>query len=85
MLALGVKPFVELSFFPKDIAATNSKQQMWYRNNVSVDRNNFDKWHDLVKEFTQHVVDRYGIDEILTWYFEVWNEPNLNMNPKAGF
>ncbi|KAB4950766.1 glycoside hydrolase [Bacteroides thetaiotaomicron] len=85
MLALGVKPFVELSFFPKDIAATNSKQQMWYRNNVSVDRNNFDKWHDLVKEFTQHVVDRYCIDEILTWYFEVWNEPNLNMNPKAGF
>ena len=75
----------KLSFFPKDIAATNSKQQMWYRNNVSVDRNNFDKWHDLVKEFTQHVVDRYGIDEILTWYFEVWNEPNLNMNPKAGF
>ena len=85
MLALGVKPFVELSFFPKDMAAKNSKIQMWYRNNVSVDRNNFVKWHDLVKEFTQHVVDRYGIDEVLTWYFEVWNEPNLNLNPKAGF
>lgn len=85
MLALGVKPFVELSFFPKDIAAKDSKQQMWYQNNVSVDRNNFDKWHNLVKEFTQHVVDRYGIDEVLTWYFEVWNEPNLNLNPKAGF
>lgn len=52
---------------------------------MSVDRNNFVKWHDLVKEFTQHVVDRYGIDEVLTWYFEVWNEPNLNLNPKAGF
>lgn len=38
-----------------------------------------------MKAFTQHVVDRYGIDEVLTWYFEVWNEPNLNMNPKAGF
>lgn len=77
MLALGVKPFVELAFFPKDIAAPDSKTQMWYRGNVSVDRNNFGKWHDLVKDFTQHVVDRYGINEVLTWYFEVWNEPNL--------
>lgn len=85
MLNLGVKPFVELSFFPKDLAAENSKQQMWYQNNVTVDRNNFGKWHDLIKAFTQHVVDRYGIDEVLTWYFEVWNEPNLNLNPKAGF
>lgn len=78
MLALGVKPFVELSFFPTGIAAKNSKIQMWYRNKISVDRNNFGKWHDLVKAFTQHVVDRYGINEVLSWYFEVWNEPNLN-------
>lgn len=77
MLALGVRPFVELSFFPKGIAAKDSKTQMWYRNNISVDRDNFGKWHDLIKAFTQHVVDRYGIDEVRTWYFEVWNEPNL--------
>lgn len=85
MLAVGVKPFVELSFFPKGIAADNSKMQMWYRNRVSFDESRLGKWHDLVKAFTQHVVDRYGIDEVLTWYFEVWNEPNLNTNPKAGF
>lgn len=78
MLSLGVRPFVELSFFPTGIAAKNSKTQMWYRNKISVDRNNFGKWQDLVKAFTQHVVDRYGIDEVLNWYFEVWNEPNLN-------
>lgn len=78
MLDLGVKPFVELAFFPKDIAAKDSKTQFWWKANISVDRNNFGKWHDLVKAFTQHVVDRYGIDEVLTWYFEVWNEPNLN-------
>lgn len=77
MLALGVRPFVELSFFPKGIAAKDSKTQMWYRNLISVDRNNFGKWHDLVNAFTQHVVDRYGLDEVRQWYFEVWNEPNL--------
>lgn len=85
MLAIGVKPFVELSFFPKGIAADDSKMQMWYRNRVSIDLKRLGKWHDLVKSFTQHVVERYGIEEVLTWYFEVWNEPNLNMNPKAGF
>lgn len=78
ILALGVRPFVELSFFPTGIAAKNSKVQMWYRNKISVDRNNFGKWHDLIKAFTQHVIDRYGINEVLFWYFEVWNEPNLN-------
>lgn len=85
MLSVGVKPFVELSFFPEGIAADNSKMQMWYRNRISFDITRLDKWRNLVKAFTQHVVDRYGIDEVLTWYFEVWNEPNLNMNPKAGF
>lgn len=78
MLALGVKPFVELAFFPKELAGERGKTQFWWKANVSVDKNNFGKWHDLVKAFTEHIVDRYGIDEVLTWYFEVWNEPNLN-------
>ena len=85
ILDLGMKPFVELSFFPTGVAAENSKTQMWYRNNISVEESTFGKWHDLVKAFTRHVVDRYGIDEVRTWYFEVWNEPNLNLTPKAGF
>lgn len=77
MLDLGVRPFVELSFFPKDIAAPNSKIQMWYQNRVTPDEKTFSKWHDLVKAFVQHEVDRYGIEEVRKWYFEVWNEPNL--------
>ena len=35
--------------------------------------NDFNDWHDLVKDFVQHLVDRYGIDEVKDWYFEVWN------------
>lgn len=77
MLSIGVRPFVELSFFPKGIAADTTKIQMWYRNLVTPDRKRYGKWHDLVKAFTQHVVDRYGLDEVNKWYFEVWNEPNL--------
>jgi xylan 1,4-beta-xylosidase len=77
MLDLNVRPFVELAFFPKSLAAENSKTQFWWKANITPDESKFGEWHNLVKAFTQHCVDRYGIDEVLTWYFEVWNEPNL--------
>lgn len=78
MLDIGVRPFVELSFFPKGIAADNSKVQMWYQNRVTFDPQRLPKWGALVKAFAQHVIDRYGLDEVRQWYFEVWNEPNLD-------
>jgi xylan 1,4-beta-xylosidase len=37
-----------------------------------------DRWDDLMKHLAQHLVDRYGIDEVAQWYFEVWNEPNID-------
>lgn len=77
MMDMGVRPFVELAFFPSCLAAENSKTQFWYRAHVSVDSTRFDAWHDLVHAFAQHLVDRYGVEEVRQWYFEVWNEPNL--------
>ncbi|WP_372772873.1 hypothetical protein [Mangrovibacterium sp.] len=77
MLDLNVKPFVELAFFPNQFAAEDSKTVFWWKAKVTPGENYAAQWHDLVKALTQHLVDRYGIDELLTWYFEVWNEPNL--------
>ena len=77
MLSEGVRPFVEFSFFPSCLAATNTIKQMWYRNCITVDPAKFGAWHDLCKAFVQHLVDRYGLEEVRKWYFEVWNEPNL--------
>ncbi len=78
MLEIGVKPFVELGFFPKEIAKEGGKTQFWWKASVSVDRDKtFPMWADLIKNFTEHIVARYGIEEVRTWYFEVWNEPNL--------
>lgn len=78
MLDLGVRPFVELSFFPKGIDADGGKLQMWYRNRVTYDESKMPKWSALIKAFCQHVIERYGIEEVRQWYFEVWNEPNLD-------
>ncbi len=78
MLEIGVRPFVELSFFPKGIDRDGGKEQMWYRNRVSFDAAKMPKWGALVKAFAEHCIERYGADEVRRWYFEVWNEPNLD-------
>ena len=78
LLANGVRPFIELSFMPKALAADkNALHAFWYKPNVSPPKD-WNKWDDLITQFTKHLVDRYGIDEVSQWYFEVWNEPNLD-------
>ncbi|HWY56101.1 MAG TPA: hypothetical protein VNZ03_16665 [Terriglobales bacterium] len=77
LLANHVKPFVELSFMPQKLAAQNLLHVFWYRPNISPPKD-WDKWNDLIAAFTKHLIDRYGIDEVAQWYFEVWNEPNLD-------
>jgi xylan 1,4-beta-xylosidase len=76
MLQIGIRPFVELSFFPKDIAAPNSKTQFWWKGNITPP-DNFEKWAGLIDAFVRHCLQRYGEEEVRKWYFEVWNEPNL--------
>ncbi len=77
LLANGVRPFVELSFMPKKLAAKEAPHPFWYKPNVSPPKD-WDKWDDLIAQFARHLVDRYGLDEVSQWYFEVWNEPNID-------
>ena len=77
LLENGVRPFVEMSFMPKKLASAQIMQSFWYQPIVSPPKD-WIKWKDLVSHFAQHLVDRYGIDEVSRWYFEVWNEPNLD-------
>lgn len=77
LLERGVKPFVELSFMPPELSSDPSKQHdFWYHPNVMPPRD-YTQWNAMIRAFAQHLIARYGIDEVSTWYFEVWNEPNL--------
>jgi xylan 1,4-beta-xylosidase len=75
MLQKGVRPFVELGFVPKELSAVQDTT-FWWRANGSPP-SDYGKWADLVHATVEHWVARYGIVEVRTWYFEVWNEPNL--------
>lgn len=76
ILEIGMKPFVELSFMPTALAS-GDKTVFWWKGNITPPKS-YEKWHDLVKAFTQHLTERYGEEEVSSWYFEVWNEPNLH-------
>lgn len=76
LLSIDVKPFVELGFMPSALAS-GGQTIFWWRGNVTPP-NDYEKWADFMKDMVQHFTDRYGAAEVRTWYFEVWNEPNLN-------
>jgi xylan 1,4-beta-xylosidase len=83
----GVRPLVELGFMPKDLAADlpnrHEPYQVHYpQSTISGKSNNppkdYKKWGELARVLTEHLVERYGKDEVLQWYFEVWNEPDID-------
>ncbi|HXM95702.1 MAG TPA: glycosyl hydrolase family 39 [Candidatus Dormibacteraeota bacterium] len=87
LLENHVRPFIELSFMPKKLTSEpNALHAFWYKQNVAPPKD-WDKWAQLIENFTRHLVQRYGEDEVSQWYFEVWNEPNIDFwvgNPKES-
>ncbi|MBW8859943.1 MAG: cellulase family glycosylhydrolase, partial [Caulobacter sp.] len=75
LLAKGIRPFVELGFTPD--AMKSSEQTIFYwKGNSSHPK--LEPWRDLIDAFIKHVRQRYGVEEVRKWFFEVWNEPNLD-------
>ncbi|MEO6925533.1 MAG: glycosyl hydrolase family 39 [Rhodanobacter sp.] len=77
LLEHGVKPFVELSFMPPALSSDpKALQEFWYRPNIAPPKD-YAEWDAMISAFARHLIERYGIDEVASWYFEVWNEPNI--------
>jgi xylan 1,4-beta-xylosidase len=75
LLSIGMKPFVELSFMPTALAS-GDKTVFHYRANVSAPKD-YGHWSVLIRKLVALWVERYGLAEVRDWFFEVWNEPNL--------
>ena len=77
LLAHGIRPFVEISFMPRALAPKAPYHAFWYKP-IPAPPDNYAKWDALIAAFGKHLVERYGADEVAQWYFEVWNEPNID-------
>lgn len=75
LLSIGMKPFVELSFMPSTLSS-GSNTVFHYNANVTPPKD-YAEWGKFIGRLVRHWVQRYGINEVSTWLFEVWNEPNL--------
>jgi xylan 1,4-beta-xylosidase len=78
LLEIGVHPVVEVSYMPRDLASDPGKTVFHYGAIVSPPKD-WDRWAALVGDLTAHLVERYGLDEVRTWGFEIWNEANLDV------
>src|SRR5882757_6384135 len=67
LLADGVRPFVELSFMPNDLAAGPPADFFWYKLNPSPPRDNA-VWARMIDAFVRHLLARYGAEEVERWY-----------------
>jgi xylan 1,4-beta-xylosidase len=75
LVSIGMSPFVELSFMPTALSS-GPDTVFHYRGNVTPPKDH-DSWELLIKKLVQHWVDRFGIEKVREWFFEIWNEPNL--------
>lgn len=78
ILDIGLRPIVELSFMPTAIASDPAADVFAYHGLISTPRDWAD-WYHVVRALAEHLVERYGLDEVCQWAFEVWNEPNLEV------
>ena len=81
--AAGVRPMVELGFMPKALATGKEPYQVHYpgrttAGSVQSPPKDYAKWQELVRVVTAHLVERYGAESVSRWYFEVWNEPDID-------
>lgn len=79
----GMKPLMEIGFMPK---ALSSKPEPYEHNwskggnlwtGWTYPPNDYNKWRELVYQWVKHSIERYGKQEVSTWLWEVWNEPDI--------
>lgn len=83
----GAKPFVEVGFMPQ---ALSVKPEPYHPTWIPGAKNeqysigwtyppkDYAKWGTLVEEWVKHSVAKWGKAEVESWYWEVWNEPDIS-------
>lgn len=78
-----LKPYIELSFKPIHVSYTLYSTLTEKENDIIFhDRDSYDK---VMNDFASHLINRYGMDEVESWYFELWKDDRLNMMDEKGW
>jgi xylan 1,4-beta-xylosidase len=75
LLSIELKPLIQLSFMPKALAKYPDKT-VFNSGFITSEPKDMEKWNHLIREFTHHLLNRYGKHEVQQWKFTVWNEPD---------
>lgn len=82
----SVRPYVQLGFMPQAMSTKPEPYMHEWRPGLPYDEvytgwayppKSFEKWGELVYQWTKHCVERYGRSEVETWWWQTWNEPNI--------
>lgn len=85
-LARGVKPYVQIGFMPKALSSKPEPYQHRFGSGATFEElfcgwaqppTSYEKWGELVYQWTKHCVERYGEKETLSWYWQTWNEADI--------
>lgn len=79
ILSIGAKPFPEIGYMPSQLASKKQYANWQYRPNVSHPKS-LSKWKELITTFLLHYIDRYGLEELRSWYFDFWTGPDLKIH-----
>ena len=83
-LSNNCKPFFELGFMPRDLADPREAENKirynmdeYRRRGWAMPPKDYQKWYDLIYHLVEHLKERFGEEELSTWYFEMWNEQDI--------
>ena len=79
LLELGIRPVVEVSFMPRDLARDPDATVFEYRGDRLAAARLGRSGRETCGRLAAHLVERYGVEEVAGWGFEIWNEPNLQV------
>lgn len=78
-----LKPYIELSFKPIHVSySINSSLAEKDNQIIFHERDSYEK---VMQDFAVHLVNRYGMEEVETWYFELWKDERMNMLDENGW
>ncbi len=82
----GMKPIAEIGFMPKALSVKPEPYEHNWTPAVEYNKiytgwayppKDYQKWGELVYQWVKHCVERYGKKEVESWWWEVWNEPDI--------